>query len=69
MEMQSVNSSDLSEVGYDADNNLLIVEFKNGNVYQYGLVPQEVFDGLISAESVGKYFNQFIKGNYSYSKI
>lgn len=69
MDMQSVISSDLSEVGYDADNNALVVEFKSGNTYQYSSVPQEVFDGLISAESVGKYFNQFIKGNYSYSKI
>lgn len=67
--MQQVNSSDLEEIGYDADTSTLVVEFKSGNTYRYSEVPQSVYDDLINSSSIGKYFNQFIKGNYSYSKI
>lgn len=69
MEMIPVDSTDLEEIGYDADTNTLVIEFKRGNVYKYNDVPQAVYDGLMSADSVGKYFNQFIKRNYGYSKI
>lgn len=67
--MIPVDSSDLSEVGYDSETGSLVVEFKRGNVYRYEGVSQEIYNGLIGSDSVGKYFNQYIKGSYSYSKI
>jgi hypothetical protein len=69
MDLIPVNSSDLEGVMYDPETGILLVEFKSGNTYQYNGVQQDVFNELVSASSIGKYFNQFIKGSYSYSKI
>jgi hypothetical protein len=65
----SVNSSDLSSVGYDANSNTLEIEFHNGGVYQYYGVPESIYEGLMSADSHGQYFHQYIKDVYSYQKI
>ncbi len=69
MERIPVNSSNLSSVGYDADNHTLEIEFHHGGVYQYAGVPEEVYTGLMSAESQGKYFHANIKNSYPYSKL
>lgn len=69
MEMKEVDSSDLLAVGYDADSSTLIVRFKRGNEYEYRDVEPNIYNELLNAASVGKYFNQYIKNNYSYSKI
>lgn len=69
MGMQQVNSSDLESVGYDSDTNMLVVEFKSGNTYSYEGVSQDMYNELISSDSIGKYFNQYIKGSYNYSKV
>lgn len=65
-----VESSSLSSVGYDSENAILEIEFKSGGIYQYSGVPQDVYDGLMNAESKGKYFHQYIKNSgYPYSKV
>lgn len=69
-EMIPVESSNLQAVGYDDNQHILQVEFKNSTVYQYFNVERYIFDGLLSAESKGKYFDQNIKkAGYSYSEI
>jgi hypothetical protein len=70
MEMQSVNSSNLSAVGYDYDTATLRVEFIKGGLYEYYGVPVDIYEGLINASSKGGYFDQFIKkAGYSYTKL
>lgn len=69
MEMTNVDSSNVESVGYDENSSTLQVEFKNGGVYQYFDVPEEVFVGLRDADSVGRYLNANIKGTYRYSKV
>ena len=69
MERVAVSSSNLSSVGYDPDSQTLEIEFHHGGVYQYAGVPREVFEGLISAESQGKYFHANIKNRYPYTKL
>ena len=69
MEMTNVDSSNVESVGYDEDSSTLQVEFKNGGVYQYFDVPEEVFVGLRDADSVGRYLATTIKGTYRYSKV
>ncbi|MEA2583693.1 MAG: hypothetical protein QOF33_1778 [Thermomicrobiales bacterium] len=61
-----VNSSNLLSVGYDPNQRILEVAFKNGRVYHYFGVPQSVYEGLMNASSHGKYLNDFIKPFYSY---
>lgn len=67
MERVSVSSSNIASVGYDAEQKTLEVEFNSGSVYQYFEVPKEVYEGMLAAGSVGKYFNQHVKDVYSYS--
>ena len=69
MNRQSVTSSNIASIGYDANSQTLEVEFLNGGVYQYFGVPRHVNDELMRADSHGKYLNQNIKGVYRYSKV
>ena len=70
MEMIPVSSTDLASIGYDIDTATLRVEFLKGGYYEYYAVPNEIFEGLLSASSKGKYFNEFIKkGGYSFAKL
>jgi len=70
MERVPVDSTDLSTVGYEAETSTLEIEFRKGGIYQYFGVPQEVYEGLMSAGSKGQFFNQNIKkAGYPYSKV
>lgn len=65
MDMQPVSSSNIAAIGYEADTQTLGVRFNNGTTWHYEEVPQEVFDELSGAESVGRTFNQLVKGSYN----
>jgi hypothetical protein len=68
--MVPVVSSQIAAVGYDKDSQKLRVEFlKNGSLYQYDDVPEEVFNNLVAAPSVGGYFGTAVKGVYSYERL
>lgn len=41
----------------------------NGEVYAYKHVPKYVYRNLVLSENKGKYFNEFIKGVYEFSKV
>jgi hypothetical protein len=69
MKRQSVESSNLASVGYDAENEILEVEFKHGGVYQYFDVPNDEYEALMNADSHGKYFVANIRNDYEYNKI
>lgn len=56
----------IKNAGYDPETQRLEVEFvATGNVYVYKNIPQEVFDGLMAAESAGRYFNLNIAKKYT----
>ena len=70
MKRKKVESSNLASVGYDAENQILEIEFNHGGIYQYFDIPQSVHSNLLSASSHGQYFDRFIKkGGYTYKKI
>lgn len=56
-----VNSTAISEVSYDKDTQILRIQFIRGTEYDYPNVPEKEFRNLVSAPSVGKYYNQHIK--------
>lgn len=62
-------SSNLLTFDYDADQKMVIIEFKGGGKYIYMNVPQEIVDKFYESESKGKYFHQFIKGKFTFEKI
>jgi hypothetical protein len=69
MDREQVKSSNIKSVGYDPEQKILEIEFKSGSVYQYEEVPEDVFQEMLVAESVGKYFNTQVKGIYSEKRI
>ncbi len=69
MNRTAVTSSNVASIGYDPNTMTLEVEFRSGSIYQYFDVPEVEYRNLISAESVGRYLNQNVKGNYRYTQI
>jgi hypothetical protein len=69
MYRQAVDSSAVRSVGYDRRRRVLEVEVDGGAVYQYLDVPGREYFALISADSVGRYYNQQIKANYDFRKV
>ena len=68
---QPVESSQIAEIGYDANTATLGIRFKAGkrsaaSEYHYANVPVGTHHALMTAESVGTYFGQNIKNNPSY---
>lgn len=69
MRRQAVNSSNLHSVGYDHETSTLEIEFHGGRIYQYSNVPTQVYKGLMTTGSHGRYFHQRIREVYPYRKI
>lgn len=59
-----LKSSAISEVEFV--NDVIYVTFINGGTYAYYNVPREIYDGLVNAQSPGKYFHEKINGIYPY---
>ena len=64
-----VSSSALFKLEYSEDNETLTVFFNSGGVYNYYGVPKSKATYFINkAKSKGRYINNSIKGNYSYTR-
>lgn len=61
-----VKSSMIISAGYDAASRTLYLKFQSGAIYRYFDVPQAIFDGLLRAESVGRYANAQILHRFKY---
>lgn len=69
MKRTAVKNSNIQSVGYDPESCTLEVEYKSGSIYQYQDVPQRAYDGLLRAESKGRYLNASIKAKYPYKRL
>ena len=61
----TITSSLIREASFDAAGRTLTVVFNNGRSYTYQGVDQSVYDGLVSAESAGRFFNRNISGKFT----
>lgn len=61
MNRSRVASSELKSIGYDPTSLVLEVEFNSGAIYEYRGVPDNVYSGLLTALSHGRYFNEYVK--------
>lgn len=61
MNYESVRSSTLDEIGYEAGSSTLGVRFKNATEYHYFGVPESIYRGLLAAPSAGQYFDRNVK--------
>lgn len=69
MQRQAVNSGELLSVGYDAELQVLEVEFADHSVYQLMNVTVEVYASLMSADDQYGYFDKFIRWEYAGQQV
>jgi KTSC domain len=66
---EPVDSSVIAEIGYDPETRILEVRFHGGRVYHYFGVPRAEHAALMSADSIGGYFNRTIFPRYRWTRI
>ena len=59
-----VLSSMMRSAGYDGSHAVLEIEFVSGEVYRYHAVPRREWQGLMDADSKGRYFDAHIRDKY-----
>jgi len=69
MKTIAVDSTTLRTVGYDAERQLLQIEFQSRSIYQYFDVPAAVYEELMQAPSKGAYFNRAIRQTFDYALV
>lgn len=66
---EPVTSSNIASIGYEESSLTLEIEFIKSGVYEYSDVPPHVYTELITATSIGVYFNANIKNKYPTTRI
>jgi len=69
MAQVELQSTLLNAAAYQDHCAVLELEFRSGAIYRDIGVPEPVYEGLLSAESKGRYFNQHIRNRFPYSEI
>jgi hypothetical protein len=69
MNRESVQSSMIASIGYEADTSTLEVEFNNGAVWQYYEVPEVIYHDMMISGSLGKFFHSNIKRQYREAQV
>ena len=63
-----VESSNITSVGYDESTSTLFVKYTSGT-YKYDGVEKSVYESLLTSTSKGRFMNENIKGQYTYSRV
>jgi hypothetical protein len=67
--MPIVESSAILRISYNETSRRLYVTFREtGKTYAYHGVPKATYEDLLQAESIGAYFNAFIKDRYPFTE-
>lgn len=66
---QTDRSSCFDEVGYSWEYRLLYVSFRTSYEYVYYDVPEQVYSDFLCAKSMGKFYNDNIKGKYEIERL
>lgn len=74
MQRRPVRSSNVVSIGWepsaeDEAQGTLEIEFKRGGIYQYAGVPESTYQELLGADSIGRYVNQNVVGQYEETKV
>ncbi|PPA70660.1 KTSC domain-containing protein [Jeotgalibacillus proteolyticus] len=68
MEMHPVNSSLITGIGYDQQDEVLRIQFR-GETFDYYKVPKYIFENLMSSFSKSRYYASYIKDAYPYLEV
>lgn len=72
LKLNPVYSSNIKAIGYDNENQLMVVLFNSGSKYLYENVEPEIHKLIISSSSIGKTLNECIIRNtnkYTFHKL
>ena len=65
--MPYLQSTALQAISYDEEHHALKATFRTtGRTYVYEDVPQELYDALLFADSVGGFFNRNIRDRFAF---
>ena len=64
-----IESTNLTKTDYDTISKKLIVEFKNGTLYEYEEVPHQLYTQFRMSQSQGSFFSKNIEKNYKFKKL
>ena len=67
-EKLKVESDAIDYMKYDYDVNTLLVKFNYGGIYSYFKVPSDTFISMKYSDSIGKFFNEKIRNDYSFTQ-
>jgi len=59
-----VQSTAITSINYDADEQICAVTFKDGSTYYLQDFPRSELLAWVSADSVGNYWNLHVRGEY-----
>lgn len=61
VDMRDVDSTAVSQVGYDMPKKRLYVNFRRGGIWYYDGISQEVFENILDSNSIGETVNILIR--------
>ena len=67
--MMAVESSNVSTIGYNADEQEIHVEFSNGAEYAYSPCPKEMWEAFQAAASKGQFVQRVLKKQCSARRV
>ena len=62
--MPALNSSAIGFVDYDWISGRLYITFRSGQTYTFYRVPAQIYGGLLTATSPGRFYHACIRGRY-----
>jgi len=69
MKLKPLDSEMLVAAGYDEKSYCLLAVFRTGEKYRYKNVPLFVYEGLISADSIGQFMHKYILNRFDYERV
>lgn len=70
MERAPISSNGIRSVGYDPDSEIMEIEYADGVVYRYLMVPQFTYRALMAAPDPGAFAESHIKnGPYANARL
>jgi hypothetical protein len=69
MERSPLASRTVLSAGYDAESQVLELEFSSGRTYQFDGVPRATYEWLLRTPSKGGFVTRMINGRYPYRDV
>lgn len=68
-ELKAGHSDTIKAIGYHPKREILQVRFTDSATYQYYQVPYGGFLNFLTSDSLGSFFNQFIKNRFEFQRV